>query len=131
MEKERKIQEVRDGLNQELQKKFDEYCSGRNPQLSKRLQDPNTNWEEVLNNWSKKKSFHKNEQTLSIVNIIDNIKSKVEIDTFDSLKDAMDSCDKLKVIISKKRDKKKKEKIKELEAQKSKVQAELDELQAE
>ena len=45
------IAKVRDGLTPDLQPLFDAYSSGRNPQLSKKLQDNNTNWSEVLTKW--------------------------------------------------------------------------------
>lgn len=116
------IAKVRKGLTPDLQPLFDEYSSGRNPQLSKKLQDNNTNWREVLTNWQATKVT--NPKTL-----LANIQKAIKENTFDSIKTAIGYCQDLIKVLEQKQDEQKQAKIAENKAKIAELQAQNQELE--
>lgn len=120
-EKQAKIAEVRANLDSHLQTLFDAYTSVSNPQLKKKLEDNNTDWREVLTKWQsnkeKKASKTKTPRANNPKTLIKKIEEALKTDSYDSLKDALTLCDKLKKVINNNRNKKKADKRASLQAQ--------------
>ena len=121
------IAKVREGLTPDLQPLFDEYSSGKNPQLSKKLQDNNTNWSETLTKWKEGKTKKVSNPKTIIAKIQDAIKEN----TFDSLKQAKDYCQALIEVLEEKQEELKQAKIDANKALIEKLQAETKELEGE
>ena len=109
---------VRAKLPKDLQTLFDEYSSGRNPQLTKNLQDANTDWEKVLTKWkaTKDKKDGKQEKkgrTLkNPATIISKIEEEINKKDYDSLQTAISYCQDLIKVLEEKQEKQKQDKIK-------------------
>lgn len=127
------IAKVREGLTSDLQPLFDEYCSGRNPQLSKKLQDNNTNWSETLTKWKegKTKKAGGAKKVSNYKTIIAKIQDAIKENTFDSLKQAKDYCQALLDVLNEKQEELKQAKIDANKALIEKLQAETKELEGE
>ncbi len=128
-EKAKLIAKVREKkLTPDLQPLFDEYCSGRNPQLNKRLQNSNTEWEKVLNNWKGNKTDVKQESKRKVLKnpktILSKIGEEIKANTFDSLQSAIDYCHDLINILEGKQVENRKKEIEKNKAEIAKLQAE-------
>ena len=125
------IAKVREGLTPDLQPLFDAYSSGRNPQLSKKLQDNNTNWSDVLTKWqaTKEKKEGKVRKVTNPKTLLAKIQEAIKENTFDSLKQATDYCHDLIKAIEEKQEKQKQAKIAENKAKIAELQAENQELE--
>ena len=124
------IARVRATLSPDLQSLFDEYSSGRNPQLSKNLQDTNTDWVKVLTKWKATKDKKEGKQekkgrTLkNPATIISKIEDEIKTNTFDSLQTAIDLCRNLIKVLEEKQEKQKQDKIDANKALIERLQAE-------
>ncbi len=127
------IAKVRDGLTPDLQPLFDAYSSGRNPQLSKKLQDNNTNWSEVLTKWqaTKEKKGGKVRKVTNPKTLLAKIQEAIKENTFDSLKQATEYCQDLIRAIEEKQEEHKQAKIDANKALIEKLQAETKALEGE
>lgn len=127
------IAEVRERLTSNLQPLFDAYSSGRNPQLSKKLQDNNTNWSEVLTKWqaTKEKKGGKVRKVTNPKTLLAKIQEAIKENTFDSLKQATEYCYDLIKAIEEKQEEQKQAKIDAIKKRMKEDEALLKQLEGE
>lgn len=127
------IAKVRENLTPDLQPLFNEYSSGRNPQLPKRLLDNTTDWKEVLTKWdeSKKKKPSKGRKVTNPKTLLDKIESEIKTNSFDSLKTAIVYCQDLIKVLEQKKDEQKQAKIAENDAKIAELKKQNEELKGE
>ena len=92
---------VRKNLSPELQTLFDEYSSGRNPQLTKKLQDANTDWKIVLTNWKnikdkKEGKQEKKKNRESVNSLLDTIKLAFHTKRYNEIENALSALNNIK-----------------------------------
>lgn len=127
------IAKVREGLTTDLQPLLDAYSSGRNPQLSKKLQDNNTNWSEVLTKWqaTKEKKEGKVRKVTNPKTLLAKIQEAIKENTFDSLKQATEYCHDLIKAIEEKQEEQKQAKIDAIKKRMKEDEALLNQLEGE